>query len=261
MIDLNFGLFWSGAPLSYLRYLTFKTLRYHHPDAKIELYVSMACDMSAKWGIEKQDFQVEDNKKCYLSELHNLDIDIIEIDQFKSYPPNFQSDFFRWWWLKEKGGFYLDTDQIILKPFDSIPLDASLICSIYKAKSCGIYAPVGVIGANKDSEIVDWINKLIPQFYKKDDYNSIGPTMFRTVMGMREWNDKVINASSEYFYPIPDSYLVPTIYDGSFRLSEKSVALHWYGGHPASQEFNNKYTEEFSHSSDDVISTYLRGIK
>jgi len=260
MITLNFGLFWSGSKLSYLRYLTFKTLRHFHPDAPIQLYVANECkkDGYKWWGGEKQDFESELEGKDYLEELGDLDVEIIHTDKFSGYLPTFQSDFFRWWYLKNNGGWYLDTDQIILKSFKTLPLDCNLICSIYPSKSCGTYSPVGCIGATKDSEVVQWIDDLLPQFYKPDNYNCLGPFMFLTVIQMRKWKDRIVNAPPNIFYPVPDSYLVPTIYDGSLQLTDESFCLHEFGGHSATQEFNKKYTKEFAKTSNDTISRFLR---
>ena len=111
------------------------------------------------------------------------------------------------------------------------------------------------------SEIKDLPTHTLPpkgEYIRKDDYNSGGPWMFRSVIQMRKWKDKILNVPPEIFYPIPDSYLVPHIYDGSFNIPDSSFALHWYGGHPKSQEFNKKYTEEFAETSDDTISKFLR---
>jgi len=260
MITLNFGLFWSGSKLSYLRYLTFKTLRHFHPDAPIQLYVANECKKDGyKWQDEKQDFESELEGKDYLEDLEELNVEIIHTDKFNKYQPNYASDFFRWDYLKEgKFGWYLDTDQIILKPFNTLNLDCDLICSIYSAKSCGVYSPVGCIGASKGSEVVEWIDKLLPQYLREDDYNSAGPWMFLSVIQMRKWKDRIVNVPSNIFYPIPESYLVPDIYDGSFNISDESYAIHWYGGHPESQKFNKKYTEEFAKTSNDTISRFLR---
>jgi len=259
MIDLNFGLWWSGSKLSYLRYLTFKTLRHFHPDAKIELYTSDSYKKDGyQWRDEKQDFEEELVGKDYLDRLDNLDVEIIHTDKYSEYLPNFQSDFFRWDWLKNNGGFYLDTDQIVLKSFETLPLNCHLICSIYMAKSCGTYSPVGCIGATQDSEIVHFIHNNLSKFYQPNNYNSLGPFMFLKVITCKEWNDKIINAPSSIFYPIPDSYLVPNIYDGSLELTDESYTLHEFGGHPATQEFNKKFTEEFAKTSDDTISRFLR---
>ena len=266
MIDLKFGLFWSGCDLSYLRYLTFKSLRHWHPDSTIELYISKGYKADGfKWFVEKQDFQTNQFAQTVsMEDIAALGVEIKEIDRFSKYPPNYQSDFFRWWWVKENGGFYLDTDQIILKSFKGLDRNCDFIYSAYKAPSCGIYTPVGVVGASKASEIVQWINQLLPRYYDPNNYNSLGPFMLRSVLTSRKWKDSMYNTGSQLFYPISDSCYVPLLYknlqatEGLLDGLREAYALHWFGGHPDSQEFNASYTSDKAASGLDLISTILR---
>jgi len=265
MIPLRFGLWWSGTKLSYLRYLTFKSLREFHPDSKIELYVGDEFENKGyKWGVEKQDFECNNIGKNYLDRLEELDVKVTHTDMFKAYPSNYQSDFFRWWWIKENGGFYMDTDQIILRSFETLDLSYDFIYSSYQAPSCGLYTPVGVIGGTKEAEVVTWVNDILPKYYNPNDYNSLGPFMFRSVLGTRNWRDRMYNTGSELFYPAKDSCLVPALYCNMPETASiannlrKAYALHWFGGHPASQAFNKKYTETQAKTALDLISTIVR---
>ena len=135
-----------------------------------------------------------------------------------------------------------------------------MICSVYKAKSCGIYSPVGVIGASKDSKIVKYVNENILRYYEPNNYNSIGPFMFLKVLNQEQWTDKIYNAPSDVFYPIAESYLIGQVYGGMFEIPKDSFALHWYGGHKLSQQFNLSYTEESVKNSKDTISKVIRRI-
>ena len=266
MIPLKFGLFWSGSKLSYLRYMTFATLRHFHPTAPIQLYVSKTCSNEIpKWNCERQDFQSY-NGKCYMENLKELNVEIIEQDWFSDFLPNFQSDLFRWWWM-QNGGWYLDTDQIVLKPLSEELLNKDFVYSMYMAKSCGVYAPVGVLGSSINNNVVKHVLKYIMDYYNKDDYNSIGPFMLRDIMKnyskMVDYNnsgENVFNAPSYYFYPIAESFLVDVLYKSNVNISDSSYCLHWYGGSPVSQQFNNSFTEEFMMSSNDTISSILKNI-
>jgi len=263
MIPLQFGLWHSGSKLSYLRYLTFKTLRHFHPNSIIELYVGNKCNKSGyHWESEKQDFELEIEGKDYLEDLPALNVDIKRTDWFSQFQANFQSDLFRWFWLHNFGGFYLDTDQIILKSFESLPLDNDFIYSGYKADSCGYYTPVGVLGASKGSEIVKKMMGEVPKLIDVNNYNSAGPFALRTILdGKKKWKDRMFNAPSNYFYPISESFNAHTIFNGSFKIPEESYAIHMFLGHPDSQEFNRKYTEIFSKTNNDTISKHLRNEK
>jgi hypothetical protein len=258
-IDLKFALWWSGGKMSYLRYLTFKTLRHFHPNSEIYLYTCDKFSTNYKWNVEQQDFEGKYEREDHLDRLKDLDVIKKEINAFSQYTPNYQSDFFRWWWLSNNAGFYLDTDQIILKNFETLPLNSDFIYSEYPAKSCGIYTPVGVVGASINSKIVKWVKDILPKYYNSNDYNSVGPFMMRSVLHDRKWSDIMFNSPSHYFYPVPESYLVNKIYNGEeFFDKNKSFAAHWYGGHPESQKFNQIYTKKMLLNSNDSISTFLR---
>lgn len=260
MIESRFGCWHSGCKLSYLRYLTFKTLRRFHPKAKIQLFVGTKFRTdNHNWNVEKQDFE-DPNAigKDYIPELSKLNIEVNYVDWFPQYVCNVQSDLFKWWYIKSFGAFYLDTDQIILKSFNTLPLYSDFIYSSYDAISCGRYYPVGVIGASKESEIAGKVMEILPNIIRPNNYNSSGPFGFRQIFESREWKDKMFNAPSYYFYPIAESFDISKIYSGNSKPSKESYALHWYAGHPLSQEFNKKYTEEFAQTSNDTISCLVR---
>lgn len=268
MINLKFGLFWSGTKLSYLRYLTFLTLRYHHPDASIELYVSDSCRKDGlKWAEEEQDFQTDEEGEDWLEKLTDLNVSIVKTNIFPDFAPNFQSDLFRWWWLQKEGGFYLDTDQIILRSFNGLPLESDFIFSMYDAESCGRYAPVGVLGASPSSKMVRYVKNHIMDYYNPDVYNSIGPFMLRDVAERIQKSPYVdgeilFNAPSCYFYPLSESYMVSKLFNEQvdFGISQSSYALHWFGGSPVSQRFNRSYTEEDARNNNDKISEIIRNM-
>ena len=99
--------------------------------------------------------------------------------------------------------------------------------------------------------------------YSPNNYNSSGPFAF--VRMARKYDlDKdynSINVPSYYFYPINTSSLVENIYYGKYVPNNESYAMHWYGGHPMSQQFNKLYTEDKAKISNDSISKIMREIK
>ena len=260
MIPLQFGLFYSGAPMSYLRYLCFKTLRHFHPNSKIQLYTTEKYEINAhNWNREKQDFESPSLTKDYMKDLKDLDVEIIMLKGFaEKYDPVVQSDIWRWWWLKNGGGIYLDTDQIILKSFETLPLQQyDLLYSLYPNPQCGMYAPVGVICANKDSLAIDYVMKHIIEYHQANNYNSTGPFMWIDVIKKVDMSN-TFNVPSICWYPALHSDMVSEIYNGNFEIPSVSVALHLYLGHPLSQDFNKIYTEEFAKDSNDTISKKIR---
>ena len=260
MIPLNFGLFWAGAKLSYLRYLTFKSLRHFHPYSRIILCMPEQYDKTNhKWNNEKQDFETNNEGKDYIEELDKLNV---EIDRVKYVgDPRFclilQSDIWRWIHLRDNGGYYADTDQLILKSFDTLPSDNELIYCRYIEKQCFDYAPVGILGMEKGSPIANMAINQIIKDYSRNNYNSSGPNMMRSLLGRVDLK-RAFNAPSNYFYPVNSSADVNTIFNGTAKVTDESYALHFFGGAKLSQEFNKNYTEDFARTSKDTISVLAK---
>ena len=261
MIDLKFALFWSGSKMSYLRYLTFKSLRKFHPQSKITLFVANKCKKSElNFEGKKQDFY--DDKfveKCFIEELKLLDVDVRYFDAFSDFHPNFQSDLFKWWWLSNFSGFYIDTDMLIVKSFDSLPLDKDLIFSQYDTKNNGKYASVNVIGSSGNSKTIKYCMDNIYSFYSKNQYTSIGSDIFKHALSLNMENN-CFNAPFAFFNPISDDFMIEVIFRNNVQLSSLTYGIHWFGGNIASNEFNRVYTKDYIERSNDTISAHIKNI-
>jgi len=263
MIPLQFGLFWCGGSISYLRYLTFKSLRHYHPEANIELYISKRSNNKIhNWGVEKQDFEgiIE---KDYTNDIRDIGVKIIEIDYFSdpNYCPIYQADLFRFWWLYHKGGFYMDTDQLVLKSLSELSLDKDFIYSQFANKDRTRYAPTGILGCSKNNIDAQTMMGLVPQGYASNNYNSSGPFVFEYALSKNIFKTSLLNVPSSYFYPIDCSSDIYQVYQGNYVIPKESLCLHWYGGHPLSQAFNKTYNRDVAMQGNDSISKYLRSEK
>jgi hypothetical protein len=242
--------------------MTFLSIRKYHPESKIDLFIARRSARATSWKNERQDFQSDSARDCYISELPGIGVNVIESDIFPTYPPNYQSDLFRWWWLFNNGGFYMDTDQIVLRSFKSLPLNSDFIFSSYRAESYGVYSPVGVLGAKKFSPIADYIKSVIMDHYNPDDYNSIGPFMLTKVLQekARSWSSEfsLFNSPPNFFYPVQESPYVESFLRSGNSVSDESFAIHWFGGNKFSQRFNIAFDEEYANSHDDLISLKSR---
>jgi len=263
MIPYIFHLFWAGDHLSYLRYLTFKTCRLKNPDARIILHHSSSYAKNINWTREKQDFQT-DMGPSYFDKLKDLNVEIVPYTKHTELQPNYQSDFMRWECLYQDGGIYADTDQIFLKSFNNL-LNCDFFYCSYFARI--IYYPVGLIGSISGHFIPAQMIQLTKQHLNTNEYQSIGPPLFRALMTHPQVAPQILsqgirNYPQEYFYPAPepDKYC-EAMFEGNGPDVTKSYALHWFGGYSKSHEFNSKYTETLVKSSNDTISTLIREMK
>ena len=238
--------YWSkGTPLSYLRYLTVKTFRKLHPDWTINFCHSSA-GICKKWdGGESQEFLSTNSKDVdYISMLADLNVNIIDYTKHNDKAPNFISDFFRWDILSQTGGWYFDVDQIFIKNIDSL-------CTHDFVVDGSPSSFVGVVGAEKNSEITKYINNMIITRYNPSFYNCIGPWLLNqllhnpgdhTLKTMLKQHNTLL-APRDMFYPVhPDN--INDLFEKTIEVPENSYCIHWFGGHPTSQKYNKLITED-----------------
>jgi len=259
--------YWNAeTPISFLRYLTIATFRYHHPGWKINLWTS-GSNRSNVWnGHEKQDFQSY-NGRNYMADLLTLNVNIMQFNYqiAEGLAPNYISDIARFRTIDE-GGWFFDLDQVLCRPFDD------LCCYDFVAGRGGdgsMYC--GVLGASPHSEVPSLVNRnQVARLLKSKNtaqYGELGNVFLHKLSKTEEWKEatageKHFITGHPFFYPVKSSGEVPLIYEGKITVpdNENNYALHWYGGHPLSQEFNAKYTAEFAAGSTDSISVYCRSI-
>lgn len=254
-------------PLSFLRYLTLATFRHHHPGWKMNLWTS-ASNRANVWAgdHEKQDFQSYTGKN-YLDELTDLDVQVIPFNYqiAEGLAPNYISDIARFRTIDD-GGWFFDLDQIFCRPFDDL-------CSNDFVTGCGgdgsMYC--GVLGASPHSGVPSLVNRnQVARLARSNSvsmYGELGNVFLHKLSKTDEWKnatagERHLITDYHYFYPVKSSGEVSLVYDGKIEVpqSTNNYALHWYGGHPLSQQFNAKYTAEFAAGSTDSISVYCRKI-
>jgi len=266
MIPHIANFYWNReTPLSYLRLLTLRTFRHHHPDWKMRLWTSES-NMVNVWSgnLEQQDFQTG-GIKDYITQVSYLGIETVVFNEpiTKQLAPTFISDIVRFRSI-DGGGWFFDLDQIFCRSFDDL-CDCDFILGGYKdVMYCG------VVGASHSSNapaiICERQKGLIAN--RLTLYNGLGILLLRSVLQSHDFailtsGEKHRMLPHQYFYPVPESARVEQIYNGVLQIpaSPDNYAVHWYGGHPLSQEFNRKYTPEFAKTSNDSISFYCRKIE
>lgn len=263
MIPHIANFYWNQeTPLSYLRLLTLRTFRHHHPDWKMRLWTSQSNTTNVWDGkLEQQDFQTG-GIKDYITQVSYLGIETVVFNEpiTKQLAPTFISDIVRFRSI-DGGGWFFDLDQIFVRNFDNLCDCDFILGGYHNVMYCGV---VGASATSKAPEIIKLYQDKTA-LGKLTHYNELGILLLRIVLSSSQFTEKTAGERHmmlpfQYFYPVRASAYVREIYDGILVLpvSELNYAVHWYGGHPLSQKFNAMYTEEFARTSDDSISVYCR---
>ena len=260
--------YWNNeTPISYLRYLTLLTFRHFHPEWEMNLWISDSNRNNVWDGVtEQQEFQRDDNGTNYISYAIELGVKFKKLDLNLSevLAPNYISDLARFNTI-DGGGWFFDLDQIFTRPFDDLCDGSDFVTGVGYVDRINC----GVLGASYSSMIPRMIRGIQYDKLKVSTqlkgYCELGNHLLHDSL-QEPWAktiDENLNITkSEVFYPISTSPEVVKIYSGELNIAEleNNYAVHWYGGHPISQEFNRNYTEAFAKLSNDAISVYCRKI-
>ena len=262
-IPKNAFFIWSkNTPLSYLRYLTLETFRALHPDYKMHLYLAETIEQKNWQGREMQEyFDKEKNEiKDYLPKVSELGVNVYDYNKYSNLNPTQIADIFRFEVVHEFGGWFFDLDQLFLNSIESVIEKQYEQEFIFGGKTI---AYIGVIGGAKGNEPCRAIGEKQQAIIKQgnlNNYQSLGVHVLWQYLNELQDKKIILQVDDDVFYPVLESDNAYVMYNGTLNLSllRNSVAVHWFGGHPVSQVFNKQFNEDFTKTSKDSISKWLR---
>jgi hypothetical protein len=233
--------FWSyGTHISYIRYLSMASWRYHHPDWALYCYQSDFGKTALNWNFHEFQNVIRKKSHDYSDEAKS----ILGV-QFRTYdpqdkailempPPNI-SDIFSYDTLYRQGGWYSDMDVICVKSHDRISdLDYAFI------GFGDLQDWVGQFGAVKGSWVMKSFYDPCLVNFSASSYNSTGTYgIVKNCTSNSEWcqqflaGDKGLKnwrAPKDMFYPL-NSAMTNLLYTPTWEHSKSNTyAVHMYGG-------------------------------
>ena len=243
--------YWGGGPLSYLRFLSVESFKKQNPDWQVKVHVPVTNSQApASWTNNiKQDFR---------KHIDNLSVTIVKHD-FDQYGVNNQahevhkSDFLRWRLLATEGGVWSDIDIFYVKPMEcleeNIPQNSNVDVALCPLKPPHKHT-VGFMLASKDNNFYSYISQLALTNYNKDVYQCMGSDLINQRFerfegfGQQFPQHQCIFLNKRSVYVITsksiDYFYQPIDVDHDMKFTGPEViGYHWFGGHPASQDFEN----------------------
>lgn len=255
MIPQVMNFFWSGPRMTFMRYMTLRSFRHWNPNFPMVLWTADSCHGKSWNSTEMDDSECNNNDYSHL-------VDALQIER-KTWTPPFNpishthaSDLFRWWLLSTIGGLYADMDILWLNPIDTIHknyLNSDSLCCMECNSS--MFA-IGFFGSSPNCPMFQDIYAKAIKNYSSHTYESAGAIAVYQSAN----NAKSARAVLGYFrikYPtirivqLPDNAFYyfncrtyPTIYTNTVKMPSQCLGLHWFGGGPASQQWNQLLTQE-----------------
>lgn len=268
--------YWGNSVTSYFRYMTVFSFCKLNPDWKVTLVVNRYNDNRVlRNTVEKQD-KTEYHGIDYTKDLLSLPIDIVEFDWkmfdlpeavVRSMSDVHISDIFGWKILSTVGGIVADMDILFVSPIEDqidASADVGLICfDNYPKKD---YIPVSFMYSSGNSPFFTDTYSSSLVNYSPDVYESCGTPC----MGSSNLNEIQTKYSGLNVQKLKDTIVFPFIkfpwnqsvnmlyLKGCTLVGEETIGIHWYGGAPQSQRFNNLLNHKTVYEIDNTITHNIR---
>lgn len=241
-------LYWGrNKPLSWLQYLTVKSLRYHNPDATINVWYPKSTSADANWNTPEQN-----NNYTGKDWFDALDANIIEAPDFlhgiDGASEVHKSDVSRWYFLS-LGGYWSDFDVLYTRPlsvFSNSEYDVAVYrcpgrtCSVISHRLVyseeqwfGKWLRIGFMSAQSDAGKA-YFEKIHFDSIKNlnvHEYQSAGSDTARKhePVGLNvKW------VTEDVVYPIHSQDITGMWKTGVYNGTDANIGIHWFAGSPLS---------------------------
>jgi len=260
--------YWGNDTISFLRYLAVYSFKKFNPDWLVKIYYPQMRYRGQKTWHTLERYN-EFSGENYRDRLLALDTEKVEVDFTRlnfghNVPENYKGDFLRWKILSTEGGLFSDIDILYFRPMDSLYFNHksnrnvdTVVCLNEKE---GPYHSVGFLLSSQENEYYKFIHNASYSVLNFHNYQCMGPMIpnscFPTLSSIQnKFEDiNVFNMKMEVVYPLYD-FRMTFIYHGKDLscISEDTVGLHWYAGHPEAGRLENEITENNYKNYDNVL--------
>lgn len=271
--------YWGNDTMSYMRYITLYSFCMFNPDWCVYLIKNNQPDKRYLINtIEKQD-KTEYNGKDYSYLISDLNINIIEFENnmidlenniVKHMSDVHIKDILNWKILSDWGGVVADMDILFRCPIgNSIEnkSDIGLVCfDGYPKKN---YIPVSFMYSSGNNEFFKKAYKNALRNYKSNVYESCG-TLCIEEKNLNEIKENfpslIVQKFKDFivfpFIDWPWGEGIEMLYNDDNRhlMKPNSIGIHWYGGAPLSQVYNNLLNEQTIYEINNTISITIKEV-
>ena len=266
--------------MSYMRYMTLYSFCKFNPDWTVYLIENnLPQDRPMTGTVEKQD-KAEYNGPDYTAQLDTLpltriDFDVSMLDLLPEVVYSMSDvhikDILNWKLLSEGCGVVADMDILFTAPLtSSIQEDADIGLICFNGFPQKDYIPVSFMYASKETSFFKYTYKRALLNYNPLIYESCG-TLCIEESNIQEIISKypdinIQKLEDAIVFPLVDypwGTGIDMLYKGKFvdKLHPASVGIHWYGGAPQSQQFNNTINHTMFEGSLTTTNTITLKIK
>lgn len=245
-------LYWDGSPMSYLQFLTVKTLNENNPDWEITIHTPTYRHNQITWrtGEQSTAYTGEDYWPM-VQELDYVNIQSFNFEEVTNVrndiPEVFKSDIYRWYLLSTIGGVWTDFDILYTKPLSTIKAvnDDTSTAIVFD----GFHHIIGFYLSEPNNQFFKSIYDKSKSSINFSRYQSVGSTllmaMYPNMNVIHNSFENVVNLGMDVVYPVIASD--KTIYnlfnnqENDIYFTDNTVGVHWYNGSSYSKNYVNDF--------------------
>ncbi len=266
--------YWGGRTLSFLRYMTVVSFLRLNPDWRVKIHMpKYLYDGTPTWPTHEHKITGQHvTGSDHTDDLRQLPVEFVEHD-FESLgfrndvPENFKGDFLRWHLLATEGGFSADIDIVFTEPMNSLPFNSpreyhSKI-GLCPTKFGGIHA-IGFIFSAPENPFFAHCRDECIRVFDPARYQSAGPFVLLpwpdVSMIERRWEMAVCRIPEDTVYLFDWLHMEDLFEKNASFRRPGTIGLHWFGGDPISQRWEQKLTRDNFSRFDSAICAALREV-
>lgn len=271
VIPKQMSFFWGGQRLSWLRYMTLASFRHYHPAWRMNLY-RMTESARSEW----TSYEIEDAASYegldYSDRLADLGVTVIPWQcPIERLSATHASDLCQWEILSTVGGMYSDMDILYTNPMPEEARQADATFCLSNG-----YMTIGFFGATPGSPLFAEIAHTARNNYSTKRYQSTGAEAIYRMAGLgASWDRhdapgrKCVNylrdrypqlrireLCQESVYPFTCDQ-VPSIFEETATVPAATFGIHWFGGNPLAQKWNQRLTPKNYKTTPCVLTPYI----
>lgn len=246
--------------LSFLRYMTVKSLSSLNKDWQIMVYKPTIISKEITWKT-KENENVYDGK-CYFEKIKNLsnvtivDFDFKELDLTNKLPEVHKSDFLRWYLISNYGGLWCDMDILFHKPlkmFENLVGNKECVyCHLDNS-----YHTVGFNACIKENKFYKNIWNATKEHYDPNYYQCIGSHLLNKFHDTIE-HSKSINIPRTIVYPFTWLDIALIFGEDTIKLPPNNIGIHWFAGSSMSSQYESIINENNFKNYNNILCSKMK---
>jgi hypothetical protein len=262
MIPNRVAFFWHNKTMSWMRYWTLKSFRLHNPSVEMLIFTSKNICKTNNYSDSNNG---EYNLREVASEVQATIVEW-ELPMKGNVYPHHASDFMQWEFLSTVGGWYSDMDILFMRPLPQPDAD-----TVFCFSDSGNVFAIGFLASSGNNLIYKEVRTAAFLNHQLNSHENTGALAAYSSAGISAGFPHPAQRTLYYFqrkYPkikiaiIPErqmyAYRCETVFTEVDPLVKDMIGLHWYGGHPISQKWNELLNERNWNSYESTFINAMR---